>query len=91
MKHVKHKHADHIIIIEDHAFKANADGMWNLTEIWKVLGLPNNKLPSQWRGKITKRLADMQKMHVEKIGIEKHNLCNQASSPQVCRMGLRGF
>jgi len=65
-----HKHADHIIIIEDHAFKANADGMWNLTEIWKVLGLPNNKLPSQWRGKITKRLADMQKMHVEKIGIE---------------------
>lgn len=65
-----HKHADHIIIIENHAFKANADGMWNLTEIWKVLGLPNNKLPSQWRGKITKRLADMQKMHVEKIGIE---------------------
>ncbi|WP_145033044.1 KilA-N domain-containing protein [Pantoea ananatis] len=70
MTHVKHKHADHIIIIEDHAFKANADGMWNLTEIWRVLGLPNNKLPSQWRGKITKRLADMQKMHVEKIGIE---------------------
>ncbi|MGQ6291344.1 hypothetical protein ACUNF7_22480 [Serratia sp. IR-2025] len=66
----KHKHANHVITIEGHSFKANESGMWNLTEIWKVLGLPNNKLPSQWRGKVTKRLTDMQKMHVEKVGIE---------------------
>ncbi len=66
----KHKHAGHIITIEGHSFKSNESGMWNLTEIWKILGLPNNKLPSQWRGKVTKRLTDMQKMHVEKIGIE---------------------
>lgn len=66
----QHKHAGHIITIENHSFKANQFGMWNLTEIWKVLRLPNNKLPSQWRGKTTKRLTDMQKMHVEKIGIE---------------------
>lgn len=66
----KHKHAGHIITIESHSFKANESGMWNLTEIWKVLRLPNNKLPSQWRGKVTKRLTDMQKMHVEKIRIE---------------------
>lgn len=66
----RHKHAGHIITIESHSFKANESGMWNLTEIWKVLSLPNNKLPSQWRGKVTKRLTDMQKMHVEKIGIE---------------------
>lgn len=65
-----HKHAGHIISIENHSFKANESGMWNLTEIWKVLRLPNNKLPSQWRGKVTKRLTDMQKMHVEKVGIE---------------------
>jgi hypothetical protein len=65
-----HKHAGHIITIENHSFKANELGMWNLTEIWKVLKLSNNKLPSQWRGKVTKRLTDMQKMHVEKIGIE---------------------
>lgn len=66
----RHKHAGHIITIESHSFKANKSGMWNITEIWKVLSLPNNKLPSQWRGKVTKRLTDMQKMHVEKIGIE---------------------
>ncbi|EPT0570955.1 hypothetical protein ACVNYA_004281, partial [Escherichia coli] len=46
----KHKHAGHIIIIKGHSFKSNENGMWNLTEIWKILGLPNNKLPSQWRG-----------------------------------------
>ncbi|EHX10385.1 hypothetical protein ECDEC11C_3562 [Escherichia coli DEC11C] len=50
----KHKHAGHIIIIKGHSFKSNENGMWNLTEIWKILGLPNNKLPSQWRGKVTK-------------------------------------
>lgn len=66
----KHKHAGHIVSIEGQSFKSNESGMWNLTEIWRVLGLPNNKLPSQWRGKVTKRLTDMQKMHVEKIGIE---------------------
>ncbi|HFK7188508.1 TPA: hypothetical protein ACG0BA_004221 [Serratia odorifera] len=62
--------ANAVIIIDGRHFKANESGMWNLTDIWKTLGLPNNKLPSQWRGKVTKRLADMQKMHVEKIGIE---------------------
>ncbi len=41
----KHKHAGHIITIEGHSFKSNESGMWNLTEIWKILGLPNNKLP----------------------------------------------
>lgn len=62
--------ANAVIIINGHHFKANESGMWNLTDIWKTLGLPNNKLPSQWRSKVTKRLTDMQKMHVEKIGIE---------------------
>ncbi|MDK5911976.1 hypothetical protein [Serratia nevei] len=33
----KHKHANHVITIEGHSFKANESGMWNLTEIWKVL------------------------------------------------------
>jgi hypothetical protein len=29
--------ANHIIYIDGHPFKANEDGMWNLTEIWKTL------------------------------------------------------
>lgn len=39
----KHKHAGHIITIEGHSFKSNESGMWNLTEIWKILGLPKNR------------------------------------------------
>ena len=64
----RHKHAGHSITIESHRFKANESGMWNLTEIWKVLSLPSSKLPSQWRVKVTKRLSGMQKMHAERIG-----------------------
>lgn len=29
--------ANHIIYIDGQPFKANEDGMWNLTEIWKTL------------------------------------------------------
>lgn len=56
MNIIKHNHADHIIIIEGHHFKANADGMWNLTDIWKTLKLPDNKRPSQWDNKEAKTL-----------------------------------
>lgn len=38
--------ANAVIIIDGRHFKANESGMWNLTDIWKTLGLPNNKLPS---------------------------------------------
>lgn len=55
------KHASHIIIIEDHSFKANDSGMWNLTEIWKVLELTRAKAPSQWRTKSAVRLEALQK------------------------------
>ncbi|WP_240102578.1 hypothetical protein [Proteus mirabilis] len=52
----KHINANHIINIEGHSFKADDHGMWNLTEIWKTLGLPNNKLPSKWRNKVAETL-----------------------------------
>lgn len=67
---IQHKHSGHIIIINGHSFKANESGMWNLTEIWKVLGLTRSKAPSEWRTKNAKRLTDTQKMRVEKVGIE---------------------
>lgn len=76
----KHINANHIINIEGHSFKADDHGMWNLTEIWKTLGLPNNKLPSQWRGKSAKRLIDMQKMHVVKSGIESITFANKQAT-----------
>lgn len=58
----QHKHANHIIFIEGHSFKANESGMWNLTEIWKTLKLTRAKAPSQWRTKSAARLEAMQKM-----------------------------
>ncbi|MDR7940983.1 hypothetical protein RIU82_13670 [Enterobacter soli] len=49
--------ANHIIYIDGHPFKANEDGMWNLTEIWKTLKLHRGKSPSEWRTKDAKRFA----------------------------------
>lgn len=45
---IKHKHAGHVIIIDDQAFKANDSGMWNLTDIWRTLNLPARKGPGKW-------------------------------------------
>lgn len=64
--------ANAVIIIDGHHFKANESGMWNLVDIWKTLGLPNNKLPSQWRGKVVKRLSTMQKMQSERVGATQY-------------------
>lgn len=48
--------AGHSITIEGHSFKANDNGMWNLTEIWKTLSLSGGKLPSKWRNKAAEAL-----------------------------------
>jgi len=55
--------ANAVIIINDLPFKANYEGLWNLTEIWKVLKLPTGKRPGQWRTKTAMRLEDVQKLH----------------------------
>ena len=80
MSTINHKHADHIIVIEDNAFKANADGMWNLTEIWKVLGLTHSKAPSQWRTKSAQRLTTMQKMQSARVGDTQHILATKQAA-----------
>lgn len=55
--------ANHIIYIDGQPFKANEDGMWNLTEIWKTLELHRGKSPSEWRTKDAKRFSTVpQKM-----------------------------
>ncbi|HED1310569.1 TPA: hypothetical protein R4S08_004276 [Kluyvera ascorbata] len=57
--------ANHVIIIDGHHFKANEDGMWNLTHIWKTLELDRKKAPSEWRTKTAQRLLNCpQKMRV---------------------------
>lgn len=48
--------ANAVIIIDGNHFKANANGMWNLTDIWRTLGLPDNKRPSQWNNMEAKAL-----------------------------------
>ncbi|MCK3850625.1 KilA-N domain-containing protein [Pseudomonas sp. W2Jun17] len=60
---ITHKHADHLIIIEGQPFKANDSGMWDLTEIWRILKLPKGKAPAQWRTNQSKRLEAMQNLH----------------------------
>jgi len=60
---IKHKHAGHVIIIEGHAFKANAKGQWDLTDIWRTLRLPKGKAPAQWRTKQAQRMEAMQNLH----------------------------
>lgn len=44
------------VVINDHAFTANADGMWNLTAIHKGLGLPDSKRPGQWSNAVQREL-----------------------------------
>jgi len=60
---IKHKHASHVIIIEGHAFKANDQGQWNLTDIWRTLKLPKGNAPAQWRTKQALRMEAMQNLH----------------------------
>lgn len=45
---IKHKHAGHVILIGGKAFKANGTGMWNLTDMWRILKLPARKGPGKW-------------------------------------------
>jgi hypothetical protein len=62
---IKHKHASHVIIIEDQAFKANDAGMWDLTDIWKALKLPKTKGPGKWAElKEAKRLRESRKVEL---------------------------
>ncbi|EOE6836616.1 hypothetical protein JEP66_04640 [Proteus mirabilis] len=74
----KHINANHIINIEGHSFKADDHGMWNLTEIWKTLGLPRGKAPSEWRTKEAKRFSGCpQKMRSLGQGVSSHILANK--------------
>lgn len=57
------------IVIENHSFVCNDQRMWNLNEIHRVLNLPDNKAPSQWRDAIAREMessANLQKM--DKVG-----------------------
>lgn len=49
--------ANAVIIINNQPFKANHEGLWNLTEIWKTLKLKRGKSPSEWRTKEAKRFS----------------------------------
>lgn len=60
--------ANAVIIINDQPFKANEEGLWNLTEIWKVLKLPDNKRPSQWDNKEAKALKLSVEISTLKVG-----------------------
>ena len=70
--------AGHIIYVDGQPFKANEDGMWNLTEIWKTLNLKRGKSPSEWRTKEAKRFSECpQKMRSSGQGVTSHILANK--------------
>lgn len=54
---MKHINANATIEIEGHKFISDDNEMWNLTDIWRTLGLPAGKLPSKWRNKESKALT----------------------------------
>lgn len=62
------RNANHIIIIDGHPFKANESGMWNLTDIWKVLDLSDNKLPSKWRNRKVESLKSKGQICLLQVG-----------------------
>lgn len=70
--------ANAVIIIEGNHFKADANGMWNLTDIWKTLGLTRSKSPSEWRTKEAKRFSECpQKMRSLGQGVTSHILADK--------------
>nr|EGD9506716.1 hypothetical protein [Escherichia coli] len=60
--------SNHVIIINDQPFKANESGMWNLTEIWKTLKLPQSKEAGRWNNSTSKALRDRNEISVLKVG-----------------------
>jgi len=65
--------ANAVIIIHDLPFRANASGMWNLTEVWKLLKLPRGKAPSEWKTKEARRFASTPvKLRSERVGATQH-------------------
>ncbi|MCV4266678.1 hypothetical protein [Pseudomonas capsici] len=66
---IKHKHAGHLIIVGGHAFKANDAGMWDLTDIWRTLGLSKTKQPGKWADiKKAKALRETGNIGFAKVG-----------------------
>ncbi|HDG1668656.1 TPA: hypothetical protein PFE31_002925 [Kluyvera ascorbata] len=73
--------ANHVIIIDGKHFKANEDGMWNITHIWKTLELDRAKSPERWRNKDAKRLANCpQKLVVVHVGQFPATLANKQAT-----------
>lgn len=77
---IKHKHAGHMIVIDEKPFKANKSGMWNLTEVWQTLKLPKGKQPGRWRGKEKDRLSKSQNLDSAKVGTENHLLATKRAT-----------
>jgi hypothetical protein len=82
---IKHKHADHLIIIEGQAFKATDAGMWDLTDIWKTLkGIRDDvakRAPVRWNQTAEgKRLSNSGKTATAKAGTENHTVANKQAT-----------
>ena len=61
------------IKIMDRVFESDEDGLLDLNEIWRGCNLPENKRPSQWRGKLPgnlRRCADLHTVENQTLTIK---------------------
>lgn len=56
------------VIVDGYVWECNNDRMWNLNELHKAKGLPDNKEPSQWRSSIKDLLVETANLQVERDG-----------------------
>lgn len=52
------------VIVDGYHWTCNQDRMWNLNELHKELGLPESKMPSQWRGSLKDSLVKCANLHI---------------------------
>jgi hypothetical protein len=60
------------IVIGDKVFESDSSGLLNLNDIWKGCELPNNKRPSQWRGKIRDNLQHCENLHSARVSTDNN-------------------
>lgn len=65
------------VVINGHAFTANADGMWNLNEIAKTLGV---REPGQWRTAVRRALDQNANLHLAHGGTTPGTYATEAGA-----------
>lgn len=60
-----------VVSILGHTLTSNVDGMFDLNDLWRGAGLPQNKRPSEWRGSVKDSLIQSANLRSENGGINR--------------------